>query len=101
MRSEFTQNRSRRVAVFIFSLAMLFAMTFTGFSQTRGRKISGGGNGSGVKAPVSKGRGKVSTVKRKGGDDNTKGRSIVSEGGLQRVTDEITQTQLFAPKSSR
>src|SRR5258705_8110542 len=100
MRPEFTQNRSRRVTVFVFSLAILFAMTFTGFSQTRGRKISGGGNGSAVKAPVSMGRERVSTIKRKGDDDDTKGRPIVSEGGLQRLTDEISQTQFFAPKSS-
>lgn len=99
MNREFVnESRPRTSAVLVLVVFTVFATALTGASQTR--KVAGGVSVERGKVPLSKSERKAPAIRRNG-DDETNGKQIVSEIGIQRVTDEITQTQFFAPKSSR
>ncbi|MGB2750851.1 MAG: carboxypeptidase-like regulatory domain-containing protein [Pyrinomonadaceae bacterium] len=81
------------------SVLMVLTLAVSGFSQRQTRKISGVGGGS-KKVVMPKTTGKKSVVQKKG-DDEIIGVRLKTEPGIQRVTAEIQQSELFFPGSKR
>jgi hypothetical protein len=81
------------------SMLMVLTLAVSGFSQRQTRKISGVGGGS-KKVVTPKVTGKKPVVRKKG-DDEIIGVRLKTEPGIQRVTAEIQQSELFFPGSKR
>ena len=95
------RGRSIILGSLVLGIFLLFSSLSPASAQNRTRKISGAGsapNRNVAAAPAI--RNKASRIK-KNGDDEIIGRRIVTEQGVQRINDEIMQSELSAPRSSR
>ncbi|MBK7393175.1 MAG: carboxypeptidase regulatory-like domain-containing protein [Chloracidobacterium sp.] len=100
MKQKIIVRRITSNAVFLgVSMLMVLALSVTGLSQRDTRKISGVGGGS-KKVVTPKTTGKKPVVRKKG-DDEIIGVRLKTEPGIQRVTAEIQQSELFFPGSKR